>query len=311
MTTDTHSSAQPAPSIGVPTGRGLVTAASILVVLFWASAFVVIRWVGDDLTPGALALGRQTVASVILVAIAIWRRPALPRGRSLVLVIVYGVLWFAGYSFVLNLASQHLDAGTTSMIVNIAPLLVAVVAGVVFKEGFPAPLLIGITVSFIGVILIAGGGIGPHSRPIGLVLALLAAVLYASGVLTQKAALRDVDALTATWLGSVIGTIALLPFLPSLVQEASEAPTWSVVGVVYLGVVPSAAAFLLWAWVLKRGTAGGTAAVTLAVPAVAVLLSWVILAELPMPWGVVGGVLCLAGVAWSRRRPRRRQASVR
>ncbi len=48
------------------------------------------------------------------------------------------MLWFAGYTLVLNIAERHLDAGTTAMLVNVAPLLVALVAGVVLKEGFPS-----------------------------------------------------------------------------------------------------------------------------------------------------------------------------
>ncbi len=71
---------------------------------------------------------------------------------------------------------------------------------------------------------------------------------------------------------------------------------------VYLGVFPSAIAFILWAYVLQRSTAGATASATLAVPAIVVLMSWLILGELPTILGMIGGVVCLVGVAWSRRR---------
>jgi len=210
---------------------------------------------------------------------------------------------------VLNVATQHLDAGTTSMLVNIAPLIVAVVAGFVFREGFPISLLVGIGVAFAGVVLITTGGVGPHSEPVGIALGLLAAALYASGVLVQKAALRTVDPLSGTWVGCVVGALALMPFFPALLNEVQDAAPTAILATVYLGAIPSAAAFLLWAWVLKRGTAGATASATLAVPAVVILLSWLALGELPTLWGVAGGALCLAGVALSRRRPARLQAA--
>ncbi|MCP2635024.1 DMT family transporter [Microbacterium sp. HD4P20] len=279
-----------------------IAAATATVLVLWASAFVAIRWVGDDLSPGALAFARQLVATVVLVGVAMWRRPPLPRGRSLVLVVVYGLLWFGGYTLVLNIAERHLDAGTAAMLVNIAPLIVAGVAGVLFKEGFPKPLIIGIGIAFVGVVLIAAGGVGAHSDPLGIALGLLAAVLYASGVLVQKVALRSTDALSATWVGCAVGAIALMPFLPALAGEVTHAPGTAVAAAVYLGVFPSAVAFLLWARVLQRGTAGATASATLAVPAIVVLLAWLLLGELPTLLGIVGGVLCLAGVAWSRRR---------
>ena len=289
----------------IPTRRALdwrVLAATAIVLVLWASAFIAIRGIGDSLSPGALAFGRQLVGALALAAIALVRRPPFPRGRGLVLVAGYGVLWFAGYTLVLNIAERHLDAGTTAMLVNVAPLLVALVAGVVLKEGFPRSLMIGIGVAFAGVVLIAAGGIGPHSDPIGIALGLLAAALYASGVLVQKVALKTTDALGATWVGCAVGAIALAPFLPQLVTEVAVAPIPATLAMVYLGVFPSAIAFVLWAYVLQRSTAGATASATLAVPAIVVLMSWLILGELPTILGMIGGVVCLAGVAWSRRR---------
>ena len=281
-----------------------VLVAMVVVLVLWASAFIAIRAIGESISPGPLALGRQLVGAVVLVAIAVVRRPPLPGPRALLLIAAYGVLWFAGYTLVLNIAERHLDAGTVAMLVNIAPLLVALAAGVLLKEGFPRPLMVGIGIAFVGVVIIATGGIGAESEPIGIVLGILAAVLYAAGVLVQKVALRSADALSATWIGCVVGALVLLPFLPQAVVELSDAPTPAVLGVVYLGVFPTAVAFLLWAYVLKRSSAGATASATLAVPAIVVLLSWLLLGELPTVFGMVGGALCLAGVAWSRRRPR-------
>lgn len=298
----TNAGGATAPDSTRPANDWRVLLATGIVLVLWASAFVGIRFVGDALSPGALALARQLTGTAVLVAIAIWRRPAFPRGRGLVLVVVYGVLWFAGYTLVLNIAERHLDAGTTAMLVNVAPLLVAVVAGIVLREGFPKPLIVGIGVAFTGVVLIAAGGVGPHSEPLGIALGLLAAVLYASGVLVQKVALRTTDPLGATWVGCAVGAVALLPFLPQLGTEIVDAPVSAVIAAVYLGVFPSAVAFLLWAWVLQRGTAGATASATLAVPAIVVLLAWLLLGELPTLLGLIGGALCLAGVAWSRRR---------
>lgn len=279
-----------------------VLAATAIVLVLWASAFIAIRGVGDALSPGVLALGRQLVGALVLVVIAFVRRPPFPRGLGLVLVVGYGLLWFGGYTLVLNIAERHLDAGTTAMLVNVAPLIVAVIAGVVLKEGFPKPLMIGIGVAFAGVVLIAAGGVGPYSDPVGIALGLAAAALYASGVLVQKVALKHTDALGATWVGCAVGAIALMPFLPQLVTEIAVAPVSATLATIYLGVFPSAIAFILWAYVLQRSTAGASASATLAVPAIVVLMSWLILGELPTILGMLGGVLCLAGVAWSRRR---------
>ena len=285
-----------------------VTAAVVATLLLWASAFVGIRAIGDSFSPGPMALLRLAVGSLALSAFVLAQRraPTLPTGRGRLLVACYGVLWFASYTVVLNAAERHLDAGTAAMLVNVGPVLVAVAAGRFLGEGFPRPLLAGIVVSFTGVTIIAVGGPGAHGDRLGILLGLVTAVLYAAGILTQKVALRTTTSLTATWLGCVTGTVVLLPFVPQAVDELTRAPASAVTAVVYLGVFPTAVGFTLWAYALTRVNAGIMASTTLSVPGIVVLLSWALLGELPTAAGLVGGALCLLGVAISRRTPRTR-----
>ena len=68
-----------------------------------------------------------------------------------------------------------------------------------------------------------------------MLLGLATAVLYAAGVLTQKVTLRRADALTATWLGCVAGTVVLLPFAGPAMAELVRAPWTAIAAVIYLG----------------------------------------------------------------------------
>jgi drug/metabolite transporter (DMT)-like permease len=191
------------------------------------------------------------------------------------------------------------------MLVNVGPVLVAAAAGWLLGEGYPRPLLAGIAVSFSGVTVIALGGSGGHSDGLGIVLGLVTAVLYAAGVLTQKVALRATDPLTATWLGCLLGTAVLLPYTPRALDELTGAPATAVAAVAYLGIFPTAVGFALWAFALTRSDAGKLASTTLSVPGIVVVMSWVTLGELPTVFGLVGGAMCLAGVALSRRRAKK------
>jgi drug/metabolite transporter (DMT)-like permease len=74
---------------------------------------------------------------------------------------------------------------------------------------------------------------------------------------------------------------------------------------VYLGAVPTAIAFSTWAYALARTDAGRLGVTTYLVPPLVILLAWILLDEVPPFLAVVGGVVCLAGVAVSRRRSRR------
>lgn len=285
--------------------NNLAVVAAIVTVLLWSSSFVVIRFVGETLSPGAMAFTRLAAGAVVLIAIALRYRRPIPRGRALALVLGYGLLWFAAYTVLLNWAEQHLDAGTAALLVNFAPILVAVFAGFFMGEGFPKSLVIGILIAFAGVLLIAlGGSGGSHNDKLGMILGLITAVLYAAGVLMQKVALRTVDAVTATWVGCLTGVLATVPFAPQAIDELADASAGAITGVIFLGVGPTAIAFLTWAYALTRTDAGTMAATTLAVPAIAIGLSWLFLGEVPTPLGLVGGAMALVGVAISRRRSR-------
>jgi drug/metabolite transporter (DMT)-like permease len=285
--------------------RTLPALAAAVTMVFWASAFIAIRFVGEDYSPGSMALGRLVVGSVALVTVVAFRRwstssRALPRGRPLALVLAYGVLWFGLYAILLNAAERHLDAGTAALIVNVGPILIAVLAGIYLKEGFPRGLVTGLVVAFGGVSTIAVATSTGRHDPSGVLLALGAAALYAVGVLLQKQALRDVDPFTATWLGCVAGMVVCLPFAPTLVSEVAAAPAASTAGIVYMGLFPTAVAFATWAYALSHTSAGKLSSSSYVVPAITVLMSWALLAEVPKPLALLGGVLCLVGVALTR-----------
>lgn len=280
-------------------------AAGVTVVL-WASAFVGIRAVGEDFSPGALTLGRLVVGALVLGCIVAIRGLVLPRGRELLLVAMYGLLWFAGYNIALNLAERSLDAGTAAMLVQIAPVIVAILAGVFLKEGFPPRLLAGSVVALLGAVIIAAGsGAERRVELAGVLVCLLAGVLYAAGMVAQKPVLRTTPALQATWLGCVVGVLACLPFSPTLFTEVGQASTGSILGLIYLGVFPTAVAFTTWAYALSRTPAGQLGVTTYLVPVVAAGMSWVLLDEVPPALSFAGGALCLVGVALTRLRPRR------
>ena len=177
-----------------------------------------------------------------------------------------------------------MDAGTAAMLVGIGPVLIALLAGVLLREGFPRKLIVGCAVAFVGAAL-----------------CVVAALAYAGGVLTQKPLLERVSALQVTWLACGVGALVCLPFAPALLRELGQASASSVVWAVYLGVFPTAVAFTTWAYALARTTAGRMGATTYLVPPTAVFMGWLVLGEVPPVLALFGGALCLAGVAVTRR----------
>jgi drug/metabolite transporter (DMT)-like permease len=277
-------------------------AAALVTVTLWGSAFVAIRDAGTTLSPGSLALGRLLVSLVVLGTAAAIRREPLPSRVDLGRIAAFGVLFLGVYSITLNAAERRVDAGTAAMLVNVGPILIAILAGIFLREGFPRWLFAGCAVAFSGCVLIGLANSQASSRAsLGIALLVLAAFAYATAVVIQKPVLARVSPLQVTWLGCLAGALVLLPFAPTLLDELDEAGAEGIGWIVYLGVGPTALGFAAWAFALRRMTAGRLASLAYLIPVVAILLGWALLGETP-PWlAAVGGVLCLAGVYLARR----------
>lgn len=276
--------------------------AALVTVVLWASAFVGIRAAGEDLSPGALSLGRLAVGSALLGVFVLLQRGRLPGRRDWPGIVVCGVLWFGLYNLALNAAEQRVDAGTAAMLVNVGPILIALLAGWLLREGFPRALVAGCAVAFAGAVVI---GLATSERGVGAswgaVLCVAAAAFYAGGVVAQKPLLSRASALHVTWLAATVGLVVCLPFAATLADEVGDADASSVAWMVYLGVFPTAIGFLTWAYALSRTTAGRMGATTYLVPPIAILVGWALLGESPEAFAFLGGALCLGGVVITRR----------
>jgi drug/metabolite transporter (DMT)-like permease len=277
--------------------RNLALGAALVAVTAWASAFVGIRSAGHDLSSGSLALGRLLVGSVALGLIVAARREAFPARRDLPAIALCGLLWFATYNVVLNEAERRVDAGTAAMLVNVGPILIAIIAGVALREGFPRSLLAGLFVAFVGVVII---GAATSSNGLdagwGAVLCLVAALAYSIAVVIEKPVLARASALQVTWLACAVGALACLPFAPGLAHDVADADASALGWTLYLGTVPTAIGFVAWAYALSRLAAGRVGSTTYLAAPIAVLLGWAILAETPPALALAGGALCLVGV---------------
>ena len=129
------------------------------------------------------ALGRLLAGSLVLGAVWLARGEGWPPRAAWPGIAGTGVLWFGVYMVTLNWGERHVDAGTAAMVVNIGPVVIAVLGGWLLREGFPRRLLAGLAVSFAGAVIVglseSGGG---SASLLGVGMCLLAAVSYATAV---------------------------------------------------------------------------------------------------------------------------------
>lgn len=303
--TSTTASATPTPTTpgGPPTW--LPVAAVAVTLLFWASAFVAIRHLGHDFSPGALSLGRLLVGALCLAAVALPRGLPRPTGRQWVSIVTIGALWFGIYNVALNEGEQRVDAGTAAMLIQVSPVLIAMLAALFLSERFTVWIGLGLAVAFGGVAVIGlSTSDGSDRDLLGVFLCLLSAVVYAVSVIIQKPLVARLPALQVTWLACTVGAVVCLPFAGQLVDEVATAPTSSVLWVVYLGVFPTAIAFTTYAYALQHMSASSLGITTYLVPPLTIVMGLLFLDETPPTMAYAGGVLALVGVALARRKPR-------
>ena len=152
------------------------------------------------------------------------------------------------------------------MIIQIGPVIVALLAVPLFGERLHAWLVAGMVVGFAGVAVIArGSSTDADASLVGVLLVLVAAAMYAVGVLTQKVLLRRIPSVQVVFVSFLMGAVTCLPFagdLPSIVAVGGSELWW----IVYLGVLPTAVAFTTWAYALTHTDAGKLSLTTFLVP---------------------------------------------
>lgn len=267
-----------------------------ITVFSFASAFAAGRVALRHYTPEHAALFRFLIASVALIALAVARRMPLPRRSDLPRIALMGFAGFAFYNLVLNAGQQTVSAGASSLIVNTSPVIVALMAGVLYKERLNRWTWIGFAISFSGVLVIAsstGEGLRFSTGVIYLLFGALALATYSVG---QKPLLQRYSPLDFLTYAIWSATLMLLFFLPGLPEQIQTAPTEATAAVFYLGIVTSVIGYGAYAYVLSKLPASRVGSFLYLNPAVATLVAWVWLGETPTIWIVLGGALVLAGV---------------
>ncbi len=272
-----------------------------LTILFWASAFAGIRAGLAAFSPGHLALYRFLVAGTVLGGYALVARIPLPCRADLWRIFGLSFLGITLYHTLLNFGEQSVPAGTASLIIASGPVITALIATRFAGERLTPLGWMGTFVSLAGVALIVlGRGPVPMSGGVsftrGAVLILLAALSTSIYFIFQKPLLGRINPLHFTVWSLLLGAVPLLVFAPGFAAEWRSAPISAHLAVIYLGLFPSALAYLCWTFALSRVSASVTTSFLFVSPVLAVLIAWVWLAEVPGLSALIGGAVALLGV---------------
>lgn len=270
--------------------------AILVTLVFWASAFTGIRVGLEHFTPGPLALYRFLVASVtLLIYMSVTRLP-VPERRDLWHIGVLSVAGISLYHVLLNSGQQSVPAGTASLIIAAGPVITALLASRFSGEKLNALGWLGTAVSLGGVALIVLGRGQSVDFTRGALLVLAAAFFTSVYFVFQKGVLARVGSLRFTVWSLILGTVPMLVFLPVLATELRAAPPSAHLALLYLGVFPSALAYMTWTFAIARVGASVTSSFLYVSPVLAILMAWALLGEVPGAVTLLGGAVALAGV---------------
>ena len=276
-------------------------------VLLWASAFPAITVAVRGLGPAGLAVARLAVASAALAVAAPWmggrgkagrlgvRRP---RPRDLPLIGLCGLAGMTGYQLLLNAGERVVPAGTASLLVATAPVYASLLAVTFLGERATRRRWAGSAVALAGTAMIAAShGLGFGTSAL---IVLAAAVLQAIFHTAQKPLLARYTSFEVTAYAMWAGTVFILPWTGSLLRAlwgaGAHAGGAAIGSAVFLGLAPSAAGFVLWAYAMARMDVGRVTVSLYLVPAAAIGISLVWLGQVPGPAELTGGAIALAGV---------------
>ena len=276
----------------------LAYAAMLFNIIAWGMSWVSVRTVLAELDAGQVGALRYLVASAVMLPVWLWRGRPLPARSDLGLVALLGLFGFCFYNLGINFGEKTVDAGTGSLLISFQPILVVIIGVLLRRETVSLIAWIGILISMAGVIMTAIGGSVGLTLNLGTILILGAALSSAIQTLINKALTRRYSALDVTTWAIWIGTLGLLPFSHDLPEAARHLSTNGLLHLIFLGIVPAALCYTIFAWVLTQVPIATAMSAVYAIPVFSLIFGWSMLGEEPATLTLIGGAVTIVGVAW-------------
>ncbi|MCU0504238.1 MAG: DMT family transporter [Chloroflexi bacterium] len=280
--------------------RGILLFAAMAVV--WGIPYLLIRVAVAEVSPAVLVFARTAIATAILLPIALLRADVRPALRHWPWVATFAGVEIALPWVLLGSAEQRISSSLAGLLVAGVPLVGALIATIL---GGPDRVgrrqLAGLLIGFAGVAAIAWGDLTAESA-VAIVQVAVVVVCYAVGPFILSRRLHGVP---STGIMAVALALTALLYLPVAAVTLPTAPPSreALASIAILGVVCTAAAFLLFAALIREVGPVRATVITYVNPAVAAVLGVLVLAETLTPAMIAGFALAIAGSTLATRRP--------
>jgi drug/metabolite transporter (DMT)-like permease len=290
----------------------------ILMILIWTGAFVAAKVALRELSPLTLAPLRAELAALVMLALYFTsaRRGRAPKTstpfdrRD-----VWRFFWIAVASVVCNqmlftIGLNHTSVGHSALIIGTGPITILLASRAMRLELLTVNKLLGMVLSLGGVMILAlEKGMSLQAGTLkGDLITLAGSLAFALYTVLSKRLAPKYDTFTMNLYVSVIGGVVLLPLAVwracILDWGAVSWKGWA--GLLYMGLLGSVVAYLIYYWALRHLAPSRLAAFTYFQPVLATILGMAVLGEQLTHNLLAGGALVLVGVYLAERMPRRK-----
>lgn len=285
--------------------RILAAAAVICAVFLWGSSFAATKFALGYYPPLAVVAARMAIASIlVLPLLGTVKKPDYRKGDWRWLALL-ALLQPCLYFYLETNALVYTTSSQAGMISALVPLLVVLGARLFLSEYLSGHMLAGVALSITGVIImtVAGGSQDGAANPLlGNTLEFAAMCCAAGYMLTLKKLSARFHAFHLTGFQFITGAVVFAPFLFTLTADTGEAFALKPLGsLVFLGVFVTFAAFMFFNYAISKLPAGRVSVMVNLIPAVAVMMGWLVMDETlnPVQWAAIA--IIMAGVAISQR----------
>jgi drug/metabolite transporter (DMT)-like permease len=275
----------------------------ILMIIFWALAFPVIRFTLDELSFINLTIMRFFTVCIVMFFILLIRPRKFSKlhRKDIIPIFLLGFFGVMGYHLGLNYGEQFISPGAASLIIATIPVFIIILAVIFLNEKINILKLMGVVIALIGVIVISIWGNQDTSIEInfiyGALAVLFAAIMGALYTVAGKKLLDRYTALSLTVYAMLLGSLGLIPLLsPSLFSEVSSMSMNGWIGIIFLGICSTVIAYFLWYVALEIKTVSDLSVYLYGIPVLSTIVSYFWLKTEITVFFILGGVLVISGL---------------
>jgi drug/metabolite transporter (DMT)-like permease len=253
--------------------------------LLWGMPYLLIRIAVVELDPLIVAVGRTLIGSLLLLPLALHRNALGPAFRKWKWLLAFTLIEISIPWVLLGHAETRINSSTAGLLIAVVPLFAAIIVTRLGHERLEPRRIVGLVIGFAGVALLVGLDIH-FSDFLAVAATIVVSLCYAIGPIIIDRKLGGVPAMGVITASLILATLIYAPLVPFLWPEAVSAQ--SVGSVIGLGVLCTAAAFIVFfALIAEVGPARATV-ITYVNPAVAIILGALVLHE-PLTLGMAIG----------------------